>query len=204
MIYGNSNQPVKSEIIMRSILLFLFSVLAINVYAQTGIASTNTPINSYSQLNDSLPQVIYKNNAGSHQNIAWFLNDRQVGEAITKTLNPNGIASVTVSKKALEINKTRYGGQVTITMKEGYFPNLITLNDLKAKYTNLKDSTVLFMFENDIIRSDYDKYMVDENYLLQIVVDKVELKAEKMDFHIVKLLTRSEENVRKVKEIRIR
>ena len=46
--------------------------------------------------------------------------------------------------------------------------------------------------------------MVDENDLLQIVVDKVEIKAEKLDFYLIKLLTRSEENVRKAKEIRIR
>lgn len=189
---------------MKPILLLLFSILTINVYAQTGSANTNVAVNIYAQLNDSLPQVIYKNISGSQQNIAWFVNDRMVGEAITRTLNPNLIASVDVSKKALEINNVRYGGQVTITMKEGYFPKLISLNDLKAKYTNLKDSPVLFMFENDIVRSDYGKYMVDENYLLQIVVDKVELKAEKMDFYLVKLLTRSEENVRKAKEIRIR
>jgi len=93
---------------------------------------------------------------------------------------------------------------VTITTKEGYFPKLISLNDPKAKYTNLKDSPVLFMFENDIIRGDYGKYMVDGNYLLRIVVDKVELKTEKIDFYLVKLLTRSEENVRKAKKIRIR
>lgn len=189
---------------MKPILLFLFPILAINVYAQTGIAGTNAPVNSYSQLNDSLPQVIYKNHSESQRNIAWFINDRQVGEAITKTLNPNKIASVTVSKKAFEINNTRYDGQVTIALKEGYFPNLISLNDLKAKYTNLKDSTVLFMFENDIIRSDYGTYMVDENFILQIKVDKVVLKAEKLDFYLIKLLTRSEENVRKAKEIRIR
>jgi hypothetical protein len=46
--------------------------------------------------------------------------------------------------------------------------------------------------------------MVDENYLLQIVVDKVDLKSEKKDLYLVKLLTRTPENVRKSKEIRIR
>lgn len=60
------------------------------------------------------------------------------------------------------------------------------------------------MFENDIVRGDYGKYMVDENFILQIIVEKVILKDEMKDFYLIKLLTRSDENVKKAKEIRIR
>jgi len=189
---------------MKPILLLFFSILAINIFAQTGGTNVIAPVNSYSQLNDSIPQVIYKNSLGSKQKIAWFVNGQLVGEAVTKTINSDQIASINIEKKGVEIDHISYEGTVMITMKEGYHPKLISLNDLKAKYTNLKDSPVLFMFENDIISSDYDKYMVDKNFILQIIVDKVELKDEKLDFYLVKLLTRSEENVRKAKEIRIR
>jgi hypothetical protein len=60
------------------------------------------------------------------------------------------------------------------------------------------------MMENEIVQGDYDKYLVDECYLLQIIVDKIELKHEKMDFFLVRVLTRTPENIKKAKEIRIR
>jgi hypothetical protein len=60
------------------------------------------------------------------------------------------------------------------------------------------------MFENDILRGDYDKNMVDECFLLQIIVDKVEVKSGNLDFYLVRLVARTPENIKKAKEIRIR
>jgi hypothetical protein len=189
---------------MKPILLLLFSILTIHVYGQTSRINTDVARNSYSQLNDSIPQVIYKYSSASQQNIAWFVNDQLVGDAVTKTINPDQIASINVEKKGVVIDRISYDSKVTITMKTGYHPKMISLNDLKEKYTDVKDSPVLFMFENDIVRSDYSNYMVDENFILQIIVDKVELKDEMRDFYLIKLLTRNDENVKKAKEIRIR
>lgn len=189
---------------MKSLLLLLFSVLGIPAIGQIGGPNTNADTNKYSQLSDSLPQVIYKNNPSSRKNTAWFVNNQFVGESGIKALNPDLIASVNVEKKNEKIDDISYDGKVTLTMKENYHPKFITLNELKSKYTILKDLPVLFMVENEIIQEDYDKCMVDENYLLQIVVDKVDLKNKKMNFYLVKLLTRTPENSRKSKEIRIR
>jgi hypothetical protein len=60
------------------------------------------------------------------------------------------------------------------------------------------------MIDGNVINADYDKYMVDENYILQIIVDEVKNEKEKIDFELIKLLTRSEPNIKKSKEIRIR
>ena len=51
---------------------------------------------------------------------------------------------------------------------------------------------------------NYDKYFVDENYILNIIVEKVENKAEKLKFKLIKLLTRTEENIKESKIIHIR
>ncbi|MEI7828182.1 MAG: hypothetical protein WCI31_00360 [Prolixibacteraceae bacterium] len=189
---------------MKSLLFLLFSFLGIQAFGQISEINTNSFVNKYSQLNDTLPQVVYKNNPFSHKDVAWFVNDLFVGQSGMTALNPDLIATLNVEKKDIEIDNINYYGKVNITMKENYHPKFISLNELKSKYTNLKDSSVLFIIENDIIRGDYAKCMVDENYLLQIVVDKVDLKAEKMNFHLVKLLTRTPENIKKTKEIRIR
>lgn len=189
---------------MKSLLFLLFSVLALHAVGQISETNTYSFVNKYSQLNDSTLQVIYKNQPSCRNDVAWFVNNQIVGESGIKTLNPDQIASMNVEKKSVEIDSISYDGKVTITMKADYHPKLISLNELKLKYTNLKDSSVLFMIENDVIQGDYVKCMVDENYLLQVVVDKVHLKSEKMDFYLVKLLTRTPENIRKSKEIRIR
>jgi hypothetical protein len=185
--------------------LFLFLIfLTMQVLGQSDLSNIKTAVSNFSQLNDSLPQVIYRNDSAYQQNIAWFVNDQLVGEAVTKTLNTDQIASINVEKKGVIIDNISYKSKISITMKEGYQPKLISLNDLKAKYTNLKNSSVLFMFENEIVTSDYGQYIVDENFILQIIVDKVEIKTEKIDIYLIRLLTRSEENIRKAKEIRIR
>ena len=174
-------------------------ILTLQLYGQAGLTE-----NKYSVLNDSLPQVIYKNSQGSKHQTAWLVDNQLAGEFVTKTVNPEQIATVDVRKKSIVIDNITYDSQVTITMKEGYHPKFISLNGLKAKYTNLKDSPVLYMLEDDIIQGDYDKYLVDECYLLRIIVDKVEVKHEKMDFFLVRLQTRTPENIKKSKEIRIR
>lgn len=189
---------------MKSLLLLLFLLLDILAIGQIDAPKTTSGVNKYSQLNDSIPQVIYKNHPSTHKDVAWFVNDQFVGQSGITALNPDQIATMNVEKKGVEIDNISYDGKVTIIMKESYQPKFISLNELKSKYTNLKDSSVLFMIENELVKGDYGKCMVDENYLLQIVVDKVHLKSEKKDFYLMKLLTRTPENIRKSKEIRIR
>lgn len=59
------------------------------------------------------------------------------------------------------------------------------------------------MIDGNLINADYDRYLIDENYVLQIVVDDIQNDKQKIDLGLIKLLTRSEENIKKSKEIRI-
>lgn len=59
---------------MKSLLL-LFSLLGILAIGQIGGPNTNADENKYSQLNDSIPQVICKNHPSTHKVVAWFVNN---------------------------------------------------------------------------------------------------------------------------------
>lgn len=148
-------------------------------------------------------KVIYANKEGNTNKPAYLLNGKYVGETQLGTLNPNQIESINVVNDNIEIDNIRYSGQIHIKTKGSYAPKLISLTDLKEKYTNLKNKFVVFMIDGSIINADYDKYMVDENYLLTIIVDKIENAQEKIELGLIMLLTRSDENIKKSKEIRI-
>lgn len=98
----------------------------------------------------------------------------------------------------------QYYGQIYIKTKSEYNLKLITLTSLKEKYTNLENQPVVFMIDGNIVNGDYDKFVVDENYILQIIIDNIKNEKENIDLKIVKLLTKSEENIKKSNEIRIR
>ena len=104
----------------------------------------------------------------------------------------------------IQIDSVQYYGQVHIKTKSSCILKLISLTDLKDKYTNLKNKPVVFMIDGNIVNADYDKYIVDESYLLTIIVDKIENTKEKIDLGLIKLLTKSDENIKKSKEIKIR
>jgi hypothetical protein len=76
---------------------------------------------------------------------------------------------------------------------------------LKAKYTNLgDDKPAIFMIDGTIIKRNSDEYNVDEDYIFRIIVDKLENKNDNVDLWIVKILTKSEKNIRESKIIRLR
>ena len=180
---------------MKTLLILMFAILSTSTFGQT---ISNKELEKDTSLN-----VVYANKESSINKPAYFLNGKLVSEILVATLNPNQIESINVGK-GIQIDNIQYSGQIHIKTKSSYAPKLISLTDLKEKYTNLKNKSVVFMIDGSIINSDYDKCMVDENYLLTIIVDKFENTQEKIDLGLIKLLTRSDENIKKSKEIRIR
>lgn len=60
------------------------------------------------------------------------------------------------------------------------------------------------MIDGNIVNADYNKYIIDENYVLQIVVDNIKNAKENIDLGLIKLRTKSVENIKKSQETRIR
>jgi hypothetical protein len=192
---------------MRQILIITMAFFTLNVYGQIKdlkvplVERTNTQIVSQ---NDTVLKVLYVNSNKTERSPAYYLNGQFVNESILKTLNPNAIDNIRVEKQEIKVETQKYYGQIFINTKGNYRPMLISLNDLKSKYTNLKNTPTIFMIDNEIINGDYDKYIVDENYLLRISIETIENRKEKLHFNLIQILTKTEENIRKSKEIIIR
>jgi hypothetical protein len=189
--------------------LFLISVLliTINILGQIKPEKANSlKIENQKTVfeNDTVIKVVYKNEFQNEKKPAYFLNGKLANETILLSINPNDIEKINVEKENIEIENVKYYGKLYIVTKSTYKPKFISLNNLKLKYTNIKENSIIFQVDDEIINVDYDKYLVDENYILSIVVEKFENRNEKLNLNFIKLVTKSAENIKKSKEIRIR
>jgi hypothetical protein len=153
---------------------------------------------------DSTIKVLYVNDVIHTPEAAYFLNGKLVDRNILNAIKPDAIDSISVIKDNIQIDNNTYAGQVYIKTKSTYQPKLITLNALKGKYTNLESKSVVFMLDGNIVKGDYDKYLVDEGNVLQIVVDNIKDVKVNTDLYFIKILTKSEENIKRSKNIIIR
>lgn len=192
---------------MKKIFFISVSLLTLNAFGQ--IKSENvkglkiTKQETVSE-NDTIITVNYLNKIESNRKPAYFINGELTNESVLKTLNPSIIATVNVEKGNIEIENVNYDGKLYIVTKSTYKPKLISLSNLKLKYTSIKENSTIFKIDNEIINADYGNYVVDENYILKINVEKFENSEEKLKFNIVNLITKTEENIKKSKEIIIR
>ena len=191
---------------MKTLLILVIAIWSTSTFGQTPTNKTREHIIKLNKEldGDTVLKVVYANEGGQPNKPAFFINGKFVNETLLGTLNPSLIESINVVKDSIQIDDIRYHGQIHIKTKSSYTLKLISLTDLKDKYTNLKNKAVVFMIDGNIINADYDKYMVDESYLLTIIVDKIENKKENIDLGLIKLLTKSDENIKKSKEIRLR
>ena len=153
---------------------------------------------------DTIPIVEYAVSESDNLQPAFYINGILSSRTRLTTIDPMFVDSIHVEKKEFEIEGKRYFGQIFIKMKMEYNPQIISLNDLIEKYTNIKNELTIFMIDNNFIKDDYDQYLVDEKFLLKIIVDTIERKIDKQNVNIVRLLTKSKENIEKSKEIRLR
>ena len=192
---------MKKAFFIASILLSINSFGQIKAEKVNGLKMTNQVTVSE---NDTIIKVVYKNEIKNDKKPAYFINGKLANESIIRCINPNEIETVNVEKENIEIENVKYYGKLYIVTKSTYKPKFISLNNLKLKYTKIKENSIIFKIDDEIINLDYDKYLVDENYILNIVVEKFENQNEKLNLNFIKLVTKSEENMKKSKEIRIR
>lgn len=154
--------------------------------------------------NDTILQVSYINPSESDRKPAIYLDGKYINETIIKTINPQIIDSIKVVKHDVKLDGKNYNGQIFIQLKKSYNPKLISLADIKLKYLNLTNASSIFMIDNEMISGDYSKCIVDENYILKIIVEKIENNEENLKVNIIRLITKTEENIKKSKQIWIR
>jgi len=155
--------------------------------------------------NDTIPIVINLTASKEKNTALYYLNGKQINEQIAHTLNPNNIEAINVEKEQDKRDKSKTIGKIYIKTKENYNPKWISLNGLKEKYLDLQvETATLFMIDEKAINSDYDEYKVDEKNILKIEVQSVIDDKEKLDINIIRLITRTTENVKKANTIRLK
>ncbi len=156
------------------------------------------------QTKDSLSISVVYHPEPHSRNALITVNGHPVPNTAVASMPPAMIHSVDVSKNDTIVGGHKYSGVVRIALKDGYTPAFISLTDLKTKYTSLQPGPTVFMLDNQLISGDYDRLMVDEKYILKIEVNRLSDADGRQNVNVVKVLTRSEDNIRKSKEIRIR
>ena len=192
---------------MKRIPLFVFVLSSIVAYGQieslqskplnwTGIKEDPTV--------DTIPKVYYINKDKTNRDAAIVINGTLANQTVMETLEPKMIDSVHVEKQDFEIDGKKYYGKIRIQMKPGYRPNYITLNALREKYLNKDERPVIFFVDEKLVTSNYNDFLVDEKYILKIVVESLDNPDEKLGLNVIRLVTKTEENIRKSKQIMIR
>lgn len=180
---------------MKKILILLISILTVAAFGQKKTVNSQAISEE-----DTIIKVVHVIKYKNGKNPACFLNGKLVDQSILKFLDPNKIENVKVEKESFELDNIKYAGKIIIETKNNYKPNLISLSELRKRYTTLEEGSVLFQIDNEIVDGNYEKYVVDKNYILKITVNKL----ESPNLSIIKVINKSEENLKKSNEIIIR
>ncbi len=120
--------------------------------------------------------------------------------------DPNKIADVYMPKNTLDTLRPQ--GRIFIKSKEPKSFNFLTIADIQKKYfTNTSNSTTVFMLDNDFLKS-IENFRVDSSYILKVEIinskELAHLNNLNADFTILRIFTRTKENIEKQNRIRIR
>jgi hypothetical protein len=153
---------------------------------------------------DSSFRVVYADSNQTHRPMAYSINGRFIKSLGLPAFKALDIESINVQRGDTLVDNVLYSGQLHIYTKKGQSPKLITLTGLKDKYTSLKGQAVVFTLDGALVDDDYDDYFVDENSLLTIIIDRLKLKIGNTPCGLIKLLTKTEANIKARNQIMIR
>ncbi len=153
---------------------------------------------------DTLIRVTYADKKARDNDPAYFLNGKLISQSLFNSMSVTTIESVSVVKKDTVVNGKVYDGQIKVESKSDYTPNVVSLAFIKENVVKLKDGPSIFMIDDHLVKEDYEECLLDKNYILSITVHKLKNEKEGLDVNVVKILTKTKENIEKVNQIRIR
>lgn len=157
---------------------------------------------------DSELEVVYKdslNELHSNKKPAVFIDGIFIkNKSILRTIDMKKIESFEIEKENYENNGIDFFGKILIKTYSNYNPKLITLKAFSEKNTKLDTNPIIFQIDEDIVNENYDEYIIDENYILKIIIHKIKTTEKDIEINLIKLITRTPENIEKANEIRIR
>ncbi|AWW29146.1 hypothetical protein DN752_02740 [Echinicola strongylocentroti] len=187
---------------MRAIFAFLLFFLTFNSFCQ-GISEKSTDKPEGSEVN-----VFYSDNSSEFQSgqkpVGVFIDEKFIGNLeVLSFISPDKTETLEIKKEKYEIDGNEYYGKVLIKMKSDYKPNFLTLEGLCDKYLELNENPIIYQIDEKIIENSKDRTLVDENFILSIIVQKVKT-SENTEVNLIRLKTKTAENLKKRKEILIR
>jgi len=192
---------------MKLIAFIIISILTLSANGQ--IKELNVMVNSNTNdsqrfdINSPL-KVVDIDSSRPDRLPAYFIDGKHFDEYSIKTINSQLIDSIHIVNNEITIKDKKYYGQVHIKMKQDYKPEFISLTDLEAKYLKQSNNPSIFMIDNDIVKSDYNNILVDEKYILKMEIQQIDNEKEHLNVNIIRLITKTKENIGKANEIRIR
>ena len=155
-------------------------------------------------INDTIIKVIYNYKKVLNNPPAIFFNGKLVDNTLMSTFNPESIATMNVVKKDTIINSVKYYGRIMIQGKTTSNQNYISLNEFKLKYISPSENATVFQIDGNIIDANYDSYLIDEKYILKVIVTPVENSKQKIKLDFINLFTKSVKNIEESNRIILR
>lgn len=188
---------------MRKLLILAFVIWSTNIFGQTPVNKTNEVVAKFHervQEDTSVITAVMVGPAGKAPKTAYFLNDRFIKPSLLVSTNPELMESLKVIYKPIEIDSIKYDRQVHVTSKNNYFPKAISLPKLKDKYFpgSLKNDSLIFMIDGNIVHGDYNTHEIDENNVFAVTWDGLNAN-DKIKLIFIKLTTKSEANIKNFK-----
>lgn len=192
---------------------FLYHGQTLDAYKKSERAtySLNSEIRVF-QESDS----VYDRFHGNVLEPAYFVNEILVNPARMRSIDPEQIEKINIEKGtggSVLIEGVEYRGRINITLKPDYAglemepdfsPQYITLQELVKKYVELDNSPFVFQIDDTVISKDFTTYKVDENFILKIIQNKIKTSDESVEINLIKIITKTSENIKKANTIMIR
>lgn len=182
-------------------LILLFSVFGI-FSAQKNDALKISQSKSQYSINDTIPKIIYPQRWENNKTLV-LLNEQPTSLASLTTINPEYIENIKIEKEKFNFKNKEYDSKIIVKTKAKFTPTFININELISKYTHLKkEDKFIYSIDGEIVNSNEKYILVDEKYIMQIKVVKLDNVEENL--YLIKILTRRKENLNKANEIMIR
>ena len=182
-------------------LVILFVTLSSFSQNITGKKSTEKP--NYSE--NSEIKVSYNKFQSNKNSAGVFVNGIFVGgQSVLSVFNSDKIESLNIEKVNFEKDGKEYYGKILVEMKNGYIPKFVTLKTLIEKHMKLDKNPIIFQINDNVISQDYKEYLVDENFIYKIILNKIKTTERETEINLIKLITKTPENIKKANQIIIR
>jgi hypothetical protein len=164
-------------------------------------------------LKDTIIDVVNHIRRVDQKPSACFVDSVLVDPNTMVWLNPKAIKGIHVDKNEITIDGKRYFGQIFFTTSDSISVNLMSLSEIRRKYTNTNSRNCFYVLtdplsKNKVIVTDNANTKVDRNYIFRIIIDQLSLgddhEQESSKVDVIKILFRTQENIDDANKIIIR